>query len=74
MRTLVILIALALIFIAGKRLWRSSRPVEKLPGKQGQMVQCAHCGIYIPVQEALSHGSRYYCSADHRDAAAGPDT
>jgi len=74
MRTLVILIALALIFMVGKRLWRSSRPAEKLPGKQGQMVQCAHCGIYIPSQEALARGKRYYCSAAHRDAAAGPDT
>ena len=74
MRSLDIIIALALIFMVGKRLWQSSRPPAQLPGKQGQMVQCAHCGIYIPVQEALSHGSRYYCSADHRDAAAGPDT
>lgn len=73
MRTLVILIALALIFIVGKRLWRSSRPPEKLPGKQGQMVQCAHCGIYIPSQEALSRGSRYYCSATHRDADSSQD-
>ena len=68
MRTLVILIALALIFMVGKRLLQSSRPPVKRPGKQGQMVQCAHCGIYIPSQEALSRSGRNYCSAAHRDA------
>lgn len=73
MRTLVIFIALALIFMVGKRLWQSSRPPAKLTGKQGQMVQCAHCGIYIPSQEALSHNSRNYCSAAHRDADSGTD-
>ena len=73
MRTLVIFIALALIFMVGKRLWLSSRPPEKRPGKQGQMVQCSHCGMYIPSQEALTRGDQYYCSAAHRDAADGPD-
>ena len=73
MRTLVILIALALIYIVGKRLWHASRPPQKLPGKQGQMVQCAHCGIYIPSEEALSRSGRHFCSAAHRDAADDPD-
>ena len=73
MRTLVFFIALALIFMIGKRLWQSSRPPEKRSGKLGQMVQCAHCGMYIPSQEALPRGSRYYCSAAHRDADSGQD-
>jgi uncharacterized protein len=74
MRTLVILIALALIFMVGKRLWLSSRrPAEKAPGKPGQMVQCAHCGMHIPSQEALTRDGHQYCSAAHRDADAGPD-
>jgi uncharacterized protein len=34
------------------------------------MVQCAHCGIYIPEQEALVNGDRFYCSAAHlKDAS-----
>ena len=73
MRTLLIFIALALIFMVAKRLWQSSRPPVKRPGKQGQMVQCAHCGIYIPSQEALSRDGRTYCSATHRDAGPGHD-
>ena len=73
MRSLAILIALALIIMVGKRLWQSSRPPARRTGKQGQMVQCAHCGMYIPVQEALSRDGRQYCSAAHRDTDTGPD-
>ena len=65
MRTLVIIIVLALIFIIAKRLWQTPRPPAK-PGRQpGKMVQCANCGVYIPVQEALSRGEHYYCSQAH---------
>jgi uncharacterized protein len=34
------------------------------------MVACAHCGVHLPESEALRLGTRAYCSADHRDAAA----
>jgi uncharacterized protein len=65
LRTLVILIAVALVVIAVRGLLRSSRP----PGRRGQqaarMVQCARCGVYIPENEALTRGDRFYCSAAH---------
>ncbi len=32
------------------------------------MVKCAHCGIHIPVDEALCRDEVCYCSAEHRDA------
>ncbi|MCU7829063.1 MAG: hypothetical protein KZQ85_08345 [Candidatus Thiodiazotropha sp. (ex Myrtea sp. 'scaly one' KF741663)] len=28
-------------------------------------VQCAHCGLHLPREEALSHGDAYYCSKAH---------
>ena len=71
MRTLVIIIALVLIFIIAKRLWQKPRPPGqsgRQPGQQpGKMVQCANCGIYIPEQEAFHHGDRFYCSQAHLD-------
>ena len=65
MRTLVIIIVLALIIMIAKRLWQTPRPPAR-PGRQpGQMVQCANCGVYIPAQEALRHGEHFYCSQAH---------
>lgn len=31
------------------------------------MVCCAHCGVYIPASEAISHAGALYCSAQHRN-------
>jgi uncharacterized protein len=71
MRTLIIIIALVLIFIIAKRLWQKPRPPAQSgqqPGQQqGKMLQCANCGIYIPEQEAFHRGDRSYCSQAHLD-------
>ena len=73
MRTLIIIIALVLIFIIAKRLWQKPRPpTQSGPGRQpnqqqGKMVQCANCGIYIPEQDAFNRGDRLYCSQAHLD-------
>jgi len=65
LRSLVILVAVALIVYAVRRLWRSSRPEDKRADSVAHMVQCAHCGVYIPESEALSHAGRFYCSQTH---------
>jgi uncharacterized protein len=31
-------------------------------------VQCAHCGLHLPREEALQSGNRYFCSQAHLDA------
>ena len=71
MRTLIIIIALVLIFIIAKRQWQKPRPPAQSgqqPGQQqGKMLQCANCGIYIPEQEAFHRGDRPYCSQAHLD-------
>ncbi len=67
MRTLLIFIALALIFMIVKRLWLQPR---RPPGNReltGKMVQCTNCGIFIPEHEALEQDGHYYCSREHRD-------
>jgi uncharacterized protein len=67
MRTLVIIIVLALVIMIARRLLaKPQAPVKrKSPGEH--MVQCASCGIYIPEQEALQRAGRYYCSQAHLD-------
>jgi uncharacterized protein len=29
------------------------------------MVRCAHCGLHIPENEAVTMQGRYYCSKEH---------
>lgn len=69
MRILLILIALAVIIMLVKRMWLPPRSGgqrnKRLPG---EMVQCKHCGVYLPEQEAIRDGERFYCSNEHLDA------
>jgi len=71
MRTLLILIALAIIVVAGKRLWLQQHRPPPRHTLTDRMVQCAHCGIFVPEHEAIRHAGRWFCTAEHRDASAG---
>jgi len=73
---LVAVVALVWLLLGGRS--RAARgPVRRAPSApkgparaaEG-MVACAHCGIHLPQSEALSLGTRVFCSAAHRDAAA----
>jgi uncharacterized protein len=67
MRTLVIIIVVALIVMIAKRLLQKPHTPARRVQKNEHMVQCTHCGIYIPEQEALQRAGRYYCSQTHLD-------
>ena len=34
-----------------------------------KMVNCAHCGLYLPQGEAIHEGGRFFCCAEHRRPA-----
>lgn len=34
-----------------------------------QMVNCSHCGLYLPQHEAIHEGERFFCCAEHRRLA-----
>jgi len=36
------------------------------------MVECAHCGVHLPAADAVSEGSRLYCSEGHRRLGPAP--
>lgn len=36
------------------------------------MRQCAHCGLHLPANEAVSGSQAYYCSVAHKDAHESP--
>jgi uncharacterized protein len=34
-----------------------------------QMVNCSHCGLYLPQSEAIAEGGKFFCCAEHRRKA-----
>ena len=69
---------LLLLLLVGYVLWRwreaQARRRAAPPPKQAEqtqtieMVACAHCGVHLPVLQALTVRSDYFCSAAHQKA------
>lgn len=74
MKYLVLFLVLAVLYAVWRSQNRPSTPTPRkappLPPPQ-DMVACRHCGLHLPRSEALTHGQRHYCCAEHqrRDAA-----
>lgn len=54
----------------GERAEDDVRRTSPSSGQAGDLVRCAHCGLYLPRSEAHSAGGRLYCGAEH--ARLGP--
>ncbi len=66
-RYLLIALAAGLVILILHQLFRGRRPpVARRRLQEQQMVQCSHCGTYVPEQEALEDAGRYYCTEQHR--------
>lgn len=60
-------------------LWRSSRRNDKRPDQAAtppppppgpqEMVRCAHCGVHLPLGDAVVGRIGQYCSHEHRQNA-----
>jgi uncharacterized protein len=68
---------LLMLVVVGLGLWMFSKRVrgsgsQSGAGKAAQadkptvMVECAHCGLHLPAQDAVPEGSRLYCSEAHQ--------
>lgn len=68
----LLLIALAVVVWW---MWRKSRAQNAAPPRPAarraaeRMVKCSYCGVNQPLSESLLAGGRYYCCAEHRQAA-----
>jgi uncharacterized protein len=72
LRTLLVIIAVvAIVWIVRFMARNGRRQVDTdAPKPVQQVVRCAHCGVHVPVDEAVSGGGEWYCSKAHR--ALGP--
>lgn len=66
-RVLIYLLGIALVVWILIRLAKGSGTKKKPVRQMEDTVRCAHCGMFVPRNEATRDGDRYYCSAAHRD-------
>ena len=69
LRVVLILLLVGLIVWALGTRSRTRRRSEQVPRPQ-EFARCAHCGVHLPINEAVRDGDRAYCSEAHR--LAGP--
>ena len=72
MKYLLILLLVLVVIWAVKR-GRAPKPPKTSANPEtatpSEMVTCAHCGIHLPQEEAVSGQKGLYCSIDHRTVA-----
>ena len=72
MKYLIWLLVILAAIWAFKRSRRAVKPpTEKAapPATPSNMVGCAHCGVHLPQEEAVTGAKGLYCSTEHRAAA-----
>lgn len=71
MKYLLVVVVVGLVLAWLMRRGRVESKVERsTPTRPDEMVQCAHCGVHLPTQDALSEGGLVFCSDVHK--RAGP--
>lgn len=72
MKYLFLLLVILVVIWAIKRSRIGSPPAskqDKPTATPSNMVTCAHCGIHLPQEEAVSGVKGLYCGTEHRSAA-----
>jgi uncharacterized protein len=70
-RLLILGIILFFVVYYVRRKWRSGEQNRQTshPEKNEKMVKCAHCGVHVPVSEAIPFNDEFYCSDAHKPHA-----
>ncbi len=65
---LIAVIVFVVLWLARGRSRREPPPAAPPTPPRGPqaMVRCAHCGVHLPAQDAVSGPEGSYCSAEHR--------
>ncbi|MDR1275662.1 MAG: hypothetical protein LBL72_04685 [Candidatus Accumulibacter sp.] len=66
----LILLVLVVFFLLRRK--STPRARRRAPGddRPERMVECARCGVNLPISESIRARGRYYCSEDHRERDA----
>ena len=69
-RQLLVIIAVIAVILIVRRLMNRS-PIKRPPQMAAaRMVRCAHCGLYLPSEDAVRADGLTFCSIEHRDRHA----
>jgi len=71
MSRLLLLVVIAAVVYLLIRSYRKKSEVQQTDAVAEDMVRCAHCGVHLPRSESIQSDGRFYCCAEHRDAARG---
>ena len=69
MKYLFWLLVILLVWWAYRRSRAAGHRAASPPPQTQEMVSCAHCGVHLPHDEAVTGTRGQYCSAAHRSAA-----
>jgi uncharacterized protein len=80
LRYIIVTLALALVIFWVMRAARGGKPHQPLPKEKDaarqppialvqDMVSCAHCGLHLPIGEAISGKNALYCTPEHQRQA-----
>jgi uncharacterized protein len=64
-RLLVLVVIVVLAVWLVRRALRAPAPKSPPQAKEGELVQCAHCGLHLPRAEARQGEGALYCSEEH---------
>jgi len=65
---LIRFVFILLLVVGGYWLWKklTSPAANSEPGPQSQrMVQCRHCSVFLPQQQAVKKSGQWYCCDEH---------
>lgn len=56
----------AYLVFRGLRRPTQTRPRNAAAAKGERMVNCAYCGVHLPVSDGIESQGRHYCNEEHR--------
>ena len=68
-KLLTLILVIVAVWSLAKGLRRKDTARHAPEAAPEQMVNCGHCGLYLPRGEAIRDGNRFYCCDEHRRLA-----
>jgi len=62
---LIIIFVIVILLIARTLTQRFKKPAPKAPITHNDTVQCLHCKVYVPREDAILNGNSTFCSTQH---------